>query len=200
MEKIETFTKAALKTRGWSEGLIVRLLGDPDREARNPFYKSAAPMLLWEQGRVLEAEKREEFQEHLEKRKPSSERMKSKMEEKRQDLFQAIETMTIEVKVKPIENIKEAAIQNWIQRSMDRGHYEGKPNPDKQTLDRWSVNYIRHRLTKYDRHLEELAGKVGKQQGVLKIQRKVFDAIAEAYPVYRLECERQFARKQNRPF
>lgn len=66
-------------------------------------------------------------------------------------------------------------------------------------LKRITVNYIRHNLTEYDNVIENtLRGKTGKNKLWFSFQKKIYDAIAEAYPVYAEECERQFKDKQNR--
>jgi hypothetical protein len=52
---------AGLKARGWTEGLITTLLGDPDLTVDNPHYKTAAPMRLWRLQRAEAAEALPEF-------------------------------------------------------------------------------------------------------------------------------------------
>jgi hypothetical protein len=68
---------------------------------------------------------------------------------------------------------------------------------DPAFLKRITVNYIRHNLTRYDRELEDLAGKVGVRKAVMVIRRRVYDAIARVYPRYAAECERQW---RGRPY
>ena len=66
----------------------------------------------------------------------------------------------------------------------------------KANLDRWVVNHIRHRLIKvddvrYDKALDELAGKVGRDNAYRVTKCILLDKIALVYPKYRYECERQ---------
>jgi hypothetical protein len=50
-----------LKERGWTEGMIRDLLGEPDRYVDNPHYKSAGRMRLWRLQKVEAAEAAPEF-------------------------------------------------------------------------------------------------------------------------------------------
>ncbi|WP_127935910.1 hypothetical protein [Nonomuraea polychroma] len=70
---------------------------------------------------------------------------------------------------------------------------------DDPTLRRWAVNYLRHGLTSYDAELEELFGKVGVAEGVGLLQRRIYAAIAETYPMLAKECERQLRERQGIP-
>jgi hypothetical protein len=68
-------------------------------------------------------------------------------------------------------------------------------NDDPAFLERITVNFIRHKLTRYDHELERLAGKVGVRRAVRVIRRRVYEAIAQAYPQYAAECRRQWRRR-----
>ena len=57
------------------------------------------------------------------------------------------------------------------------------------------VNYIRHNLTEYDTHLEELAGQVGVSEAGRVIRRWVYAQIAACYPEYAEECMRQMSAR-----
>jgi hypothetical protein len=60
---------------GWTRRLIDRLLGEPDKLARNPHYASAAPMRLYLLERVAEVEQTPEYQRALAKLGPRREVM-----------------------------------------------------------------------------------------------------------------------------
>jgi len=87
-------------------------------------------------------------------------------------------------------------------RAWERGQewYDiGEPaseRSDPAFLKRITVNYIRHHLTTYDRHLESVAGKVGVREAVAVIRDRVYGAVADTYPQYRAECNRQLARRK----
>lgn len=56
-----------LRERGWTEGMIRDMLGDPDLCVDNPHYKSAAPMRLWRLQRAVAAEATDEFMRRRER-------------------------------------------------------------------------------------------------------------------------------------
>ena len=59
---------STVKARGWSAGLIAKLLGNPDDFATNPHYRSGPMMRLYDLARVEAAEADPAFQAHLETR------------------------------------------------------------------------------------------------------------------------------------
>ncbi|MFG2801990.1 hypothetical protein [Streptomyces pseudovenezuelae] len=52
---------AGLRARGWTAGMIRRLLGEPDLRRPNPFLRTAPPTRLYSVERVAAAERSEEF-------------------------------------------------------------------------------------------------------------------------------------------
>jgi hypothetical protein len=85
------------------------------------------------------------------------------------------------------------------QRSWDR--LDHVPNPatvadaDPAALTRWQVNYLRHVLTDYDALLDGLFGATGRAEAERLLRRRVYEAIAIAYPMLREECCRQLAER-----
>ncbi len=63
--------------------------------------------------------------------------------------------------------------------------------PNDNTLNRWCVNHIRHRLTSYNTELAGMNGKIGKDSAYHYFKKAVLEKIAEAYPKYKDECFRQ---------
>jgi len=47
---------STLKKRGWTEGLVAKVLGEPDVLLDNPVYRTAAPMRTWYSHRIWAAE------------------------------------------------------------------------------------------------------------------------------------------------
>ena len=68
MEMNEKITLTKVKQMGFSDKLISLLLPEPEL-VDNPYYKSAAPMKLWNKKDVEEAMKRDEYINYQEKRK-----------------------------------------------------------------------------------------------------------------------------------
>jgi hypothetical protein len=58
-------------------------------------------------------------------------------------------------------------------------------------LERITVNYIRHNLTKYETLLKVVAGQAGISEAGRVVRRRVFDEITAQYPEYGEECKRQ---------
>lgn len=58
-------------------------------------------------------------------------------------------------------------------------------------MNRWVVNYIRHNLISYDEALENLWGKVGKEDAYVNFKNAILERIAQAYPKYADECKNQ---------
>jgi hypothetical protein len=54
--------KSELKSRGWTDGLIDKILGNPNMTRKNPKHRHGAPMKLFLVWRVEMAERRAEFQ------------------------------------------------------------------------------------------------------------------------------------------
>ncbi|MFE9766408.1 hypothetical protein ACFYPC_18070 [Streptomyces sp. NPDC005808] len=68
----------------------------------------------------------------------------------------------------------------------------------RASLAPWKVDYLRYRLAHYDRLLDGLPGHgrfSARATAVALLRRRIFEAIAEAYPALAEECERQ-ARAQ----
>ena len=64
--KSQMITQSTILAMGWTKTMIKNLLPEPT-ERPNPHYKCAAPMKLWEQGKVLEIMETEDFKRALEK-------------------------------------------------------------------------------------------------------------------------------------
>lgn len=196
-EKDRYLTKSTLKARGWSEELIREFLPSP-KKCRNPHY-SRMNMYLWKEKDVIKAEKNQEFIDHLEKRKVYQKRaeaaIRTKNEKMKTILARAIEE--IEVKEMDYEEVAERAIrakQDWYDMT---GQYEKTASgADSRTVQRWAVNYIRHRLTKYDSFLYSAKGKTGISFAYPLYRRAVLEKIACVYPYLSEECGRQMERNE----
>jgi hypothetical protein len=192
-----------LKAEGWTDKLIQKFLGEPDKTARNPMFASAAPVKLYNRTRVLSVSQTKEFLEEKQKADVRKESARKAVLTKKDALMSKIEQLEIQVKTLPPEKVKSLAIDAYNDHkayiSMEYGHdceFASKKNNDKNFLDRIVVNFIRHELTSYDHSLEIIAGKVGASLALAEIRRKVYAAIAQAYPVYAEECKRQLERRR----
>jgi hypothetical protein len=78
-----------------------------------------------------------------------------------------------------------------------RAHFHKRPHDAefiaKTSIERMCVDYLKHRLTRYD----GLQGKV-KGGAYLALVKKVSDAISQVYPWLSDECAAQYARRVNK--
>lgn len=104
--------------------------------------------------------------------------------DRRKMILAALDGVSIKVESRPVMDVLKAAILVWEK--------ENGRKWDHRKMDhnaRLMVNYIRHELSNYDR----IIGKYGKEtpSAVIKIRKKVYDAISSSYPMLAIECERQ---------
>jgi hypothetical protein len=188
----EYLTLAALKGRGWSRKLIETLLGAPDKTAVNSYYRSAAPIKLWLIERVDCAETNADFVAHQAKRVSLSARSLSAAVRQREKLMAKVALLQVEVERIPHNKLLQLAQNEWQGWRLDRNDFRADPkHVDAQTRQRWAVNYVRHHLCSYDEELERVARRIGVRSAVAEIRRKVYAAIATAYPELAEECSRQ---------
>lgn len=186
----------ALRERGWTAGMVVKLLGEADALKPNPHYRSAAPMRLYSTERVEAVERTDAFRAARKRASQRSGGAQKAIETKRTKLMQQAQDMEVSVTQFTPDDVREQAIDDYNAWQIERERFDEEPasrSSDAAFLERIAVNYIRHNLTRYDEHLEEVAGRVGVRGAVRLIRRKIYDAIAAAYPLLAGECERQFA-------
>lgn len=193
------YTKRELKEKfGFTEGMMKKLLPEPE-ERPNPYYKSGAPMKLWPKSVVDELVTTDEYKranEKAEKRRASA---RKATETKRAKTRAQIDEAISEIRVKCPESMQtyegalEAGVRHKSMLDDERGaEYCGDPSQaNNETKERWAVNYIRHKLTKYEKSLYDIKGKVGVNEEYLRYRAAVLDEIARCYPFLANECERQ---------
>lgn len=202
-ENIELLTQTQVKERGWTLGLIKKLLGTSDATSPNPFYKKAAPVQLYAVSRVEAVEATAEFQQALAKvavRSQAAKRAAEVRQEARREAMAPIierqdavgtaigQSFDIIVEQLPPEKLRSLALAGL---SADKQSDQGQ-------IDRAIVNYIRHQLTRYDallyylsREAEELKGTAVGAIAFRTVRRRIFEEIAKVYPEYAEECKRQ---------
>lgn len=186
-------TKSALLIRaGWTATLASRLLGEPDQ--RKKVFGRTVPLALYEVSRIEQAEAGADFalaQASVAKRKVAAAKA---VATKTANLMAAIEAMPITVERLGLADVKRQAIDSYNMRS--HGDSFASIADDPAFLERITVNFIRHELAEYDVALWEAAGKTGIARAVAEIRRRVYSAIAQAYPALSSECERQMEARQ----
>lgn len=191
------FTMTQLKQRGWTEALVKKFLDAPDATRPNPHYKSAAPMRLYTASRVGAVELCEDWRRAAERSRVRSEAGKAVASRKAAELVDRAEQLPITITRLPLDQLQKRAIASYNafheELLWERGHdYErADAKSDPAFLSRITVNYIRHYLTTYDRHLQEVAGRIGVSLAIATIRRRIYAAICATYPEYAEECQRQ---------
>lgn len=186
-------TKSALLERaGWTEALVGRLLGEPDQ--RKKVFGRTMPVALYTVARIEQVEAGADFalaQASVAKRKTAAAKA---VATKTAKLMEAIKAMPIVVERRSLGDVKRQSIDSYNMRG--RGYSFASNADDPAFLQRITVNFIRHELTEYDVALWEVAGKTGISRAVAEIRRRVYSAIAQAYPALSEECERQIEARQ----
>jgi hypothetical protein len=188
-------TRATIKERNWSDGMINKFLGSPDVLVRNPRYKSAAPMQLFSLNKVILLEGAAEVASAMESISRNRESRQAgavkATETKTQRLMSFVESLEIKIPVMPVPRLMEEAVQHynyhWESRSMNRwdGGYSDKNasiNDSPDFLERIMGNYVRHELTTYESQLEEIAGKTGVGDAYELLRGNIMSAFYRAYP------------------
>lgn len=195
-----------LKERGWTETMIKKLLLNPDKEVSNPIFKSASTMKLYSIAKVETAELTESFIKYKSQAEKRSKTMKKVSDAKKYKLLEEINSMKYVVNIIPMESLMEKAIENYndfhFYKAVQFENIDFLPvdkNADQKFINRIMVNYVRHNLTEYDTRLEEVAGRIGVHEGVIKIKCKILEEISKAYPELKKECSNQIERAINPP-
>ena len=124
-----------------------------------------------------------------------SESQKRSANTKRSKLLLEIESLKIFIEKLNLTKLEKLAIQAKKDFDFSIENFENDyTNIDKNTLDRWMVNYIRHNLTNYDLFVDNLYKKIGKQQGYFNLKSKILDEIGKIYPELEMECKAQKLR------
>lgn len=180
MEMNEKITLTKVKQMGFSDKLISLLLPEPEL-VDNPYYKSAAPMKLWNKENVEEAMKRDEYINYQEKRKKRQAAAEERRKQKK-DLYDAVQQSLerIVVEVIPFDKLKQRVL--WF-------NFRNKTN--ENTIRRWMVNYVKYKMTHYNDELLEIAEKTKNYDAYILLQTTILSKIAEAYPELKGECMQQ---------
>lgn len=187
------YNLSELKEKGWTDKMVRELLPDPELR-RNPFYANAAPIKLWkiqDVEAVMGTDAYAAASEKAAKRRAAAKKAAVTREERTVEQSRKIADM-IHVRTRPAEKVMKAAYQKKREQGLNNCyHLDPMSSIPEDVLHRWAVNYIRHSLTRYDRELDLIKGRTGKQAAYDIIKRETLLKIAEAYPEFADECRRQ---------
>ena len=193
-DKVERITPTRLKERGWTQTMIKRLLGAPDVLATNPNYRSGPPMRLYDLSRVEAAEGGNDFIELRRKAETRSAIASAVADRKRHELLEEVRDIRVNVKSLTLKQLTAAAVESYNWRNNHRiDHQPATVGSDGAFLDRIRVNHARHALTTYDERLDALFARIGRRAAESAIRKATYEAIADAWPELRDECDRQLS-------
>lgn len=184
----EYIYKSKLKERGWTDKMIEKFAGEPDKVVQNPFYRSKQSFLYLSK-RIEKIEKYKRFikmKEESAPRQASAQKAAQKaVKTKTQKSIEYVETMQIEIPTYKRETLERLAYNSWLEHQELRGNYFAFEFEfeyvQEDTMKRWCINYLRHECTEYDERLYRLFGKVGVQKAHDILKDKITKAIYAKY-------------------
>ncbi|MEU7011129.1 hypothetical protein [Streptomyces sp. NPDC046332] len=179
-------TLTGLRRRGWTDPMVRDLLGAPDVQGRDPRRWSLAPVRLYLLARVEAVERTPEFNRCAAASGRRSSAAEAGAEARRRAVLAAIRAEPIEVPRLPAAELERRAVRHR--------HLLGPRSPGgvaAGALVRWQVSYLRHALSRYEYLLDGLYGSTGRAEAERLLRRRVYEAIAAAYPVLAKECGRR---------
>lgn len=184
------FNLSNLHHRGWTPKLIKDLLPPPQLKP-NPYNYGYAPMKLWAEGVVIEAEKNERFikmQETYPLRQAAAEKgRQTRIANTLRELQECLDNVTVEII--PEGELRQLSIEHAKSRDY-RGRYNFEDLSDA-LVERWMVNYLRHVKTEYHEILFRFTHKYWIPDVYPQIKTAILDVIAQTYPDLAEECQQQ---------
>ncbi|MDC0769445.1 hypothetical protein [Streptomyces sp. HD] len=196
----ETHLSAAgLRARGWTPAMVRKLLGEPDLLRSHPHFRSATQTRLYSIERVEAAERSEEFRGASAVAARRSAAARDAALRRRREVLARIAAEPIDVPRLTPDRLAALAVEyrNRLDEERTlwrRGHVASPASVDSTepgVLDRWKVDYLRHRLIRYDDALAGLRGRTGRAAAEELLRRRVYAAIAKTFPDLARECERR---------
>ncbi|MEU6978118.1 hypothetical protein [Streptomyces sp. NPDC046371] len=179
-------TVLGLRLRGWSDAMIGELLGQADVQGRDPRRWSLAPVRLYLLARIEAVERTPEFLHTAAVAGRGSAAAGAGAEQRRRAVLAAIRAEPIEVPRLPAAELERRAVRHR--------HLLGARGPGGITagaMVRWQVGYLRQALARYETLLDGLYGDTGRAEAERLLRRRLYEAIAAAYPALAHECGRR---------
>lgn len=198
---------AGLRARGWTPGMMRQLLGEPDLLRANPHFRAAPQTRLYSIERVEAVERSEEFRAASAVAARRSAAARAAALRRRREVLVRIAAEPIEVPRLAPDRLAALAVEYRNRLDEERALWRRGHVPDTATvdraepraLDRWKVDYLRHRLTRYDEILDELYGRTGRAAAEELLRHRIYAAISEAHPALARECARQLREREGGP-
>lgn len=197
---------AGLRARGWTPGMVRQLLGKPDLVRSHPHFH-LAPTHLYSVERVEAAERTEEFRAAAAAATRRSAAARAAVLRRRREVLARIAAEPIEVPRLAPDKLAALAVEHRNRLDEERalwrrGHVAEPATVDSAgsgVLDRWKVDYLCHRLTRYNKIVDELYERTGRAAATRLLRRRIHAAISEAYPDLAQECEHRLREQRRGP-
>jgi hypothetical protein len=194
-------TMGGLRERGWTDAMIREYLGEPDATRPNPRYGSAAPMKLYLAERAEAAEARRGWTERKTRgarRRAAGVAAADRKRAGTEALARQLAADLMASLAFPVDPRQTAieAYNKWHSdsctcpgwRELGFCDRRAAASDSPEFLRRITVNYVRHRLTGYDRAYSRLAGRVGRQDAHEVLRAEVNAAIEAKLDAPRRLC------------
>ncbi|MDN3020978.1 hypothetical protein [Streptomyces sp. S.PB5] len=196
-----------LRARGWTAGMVRQLLGEPDLVLAHPHFRTAQQTRLYDMRRIEAAEGSEEFKAVSAAAARRSAVARAAAQRRRREVLARIAAEPVAVPRMPPERLTAAAVAHRNRRDEERTHRRWRHVPKTATVEgtgpstlaRWKVDYLCAQLPGYGELLGSLYGSTGRAAAEDLLRRKVYAAIAEAYPDLVQECQRRVRAPQLGP-
>ena len=110
----------------------------------------------------------------------------------RQNLMELVSKASVSVEVMDFAAAQAEAVSAYnVLHGCKENFRPATPQSDPLFLQRITVNYLRHKHTKYDKTLKLIAGQHGKAQAYALLKNKTLQEIAVRYPQLAKECTNQ---------
>ncbi|MEY9931895.1 hypothetical protein ABH926_006544 [Catenulispora sp. GP43] len=181
-----------LAARGWTPAMIRDFLGSPDHTEYIPRFRNAAPMLQFALGRVVAAERTAKFVERLKLAARRSTAAREAWDRRREEMLRLVADEV------PIPRLSADVLTDRAVRHSDPRDALHAQRADRNTLNRWKVNYLRQELTRFDATIEGMFGQIGRAAAEKSLRRRALVTIGETYPDLLWECQRQLRVNERR--
>jgi hypothetical protein len=191
MNRNSYFNLKELKERGWTDSKILLWLKEPDELRKNPFYKSAGLQKLYLIERVIEQENTEMFLEWKNKSIIKREKLSNAQlkihEKKREELFQYINDLNIEIGKEHKTALYKRAVNHYNNLWVSRGNYDkfivyDKSLEETEFFNRITINMLRHENEHYEEELYNMFGKTGNNEAYFLLKERIYNEIIKVYP------------------
>ncbi|MFB7590873.1 hypothetical protein [Streptomyces sp. NPDC056169] len=184
-------TLTGVRRRGWTDAMVRDLLGSPDVQGRDPRRWSLTPVRLYLLVRVETVERTAEFAAASLVSEARSAAAGVYAERRRAAVLSAIRAEPIEVPLLPGPELERRAVRH--RHLLGARGPGGAGDAPPEGLVRWQVSYLRHALARYESLLDGLYGETGRGDAERLLRRRLYEAIAGAYPALARECRRRIA-------